>query len=68
MTKLASKTFPILVTCLLASCGGPSDDIALIVDDDAIVDDSETGTDITNILYPNMLIFWQSHHTLVQET
>jgi len=38
------------MTLLLVSCGGSNDDIALIVDDDAIVDDSETGTDITNVL------------------
>lgn len=50
MTKLARKTFPILMTCLLAACGGSSDDIAIIVDEEAIVDDSETGTDITNTL------------------
>jgi len=50
MTKIARKTFPILVTCLLTACGGSSEDIAQIVDDEAIVDDSETGTDITNTL------------------
>jgi len=50
MIKFTEKTFPIFLTFLLSSCGGSNDEVAIIEDEQAIVDESETGTDITNIL------------------